>query len=42
MTAAKPLSRFFSGNRVIWLLAAVAVVFLTAGIVIARFIESPG
>ena len=41
MTAAKPLSRFFSGNRVIWLLAAVAVVFLTAGIVIARFIESP-
>lgn len=41
MTAAKPLSRFFSGNRVIWLLAIVAVVFLTAGIVIARFIQSP-
>lgn len=41
MSAAKPLARFFSGNRVIWLLAAVAVVFLTAGIVIARFIESP-
>lgn len=41
MTGAKPLSRFFSGNRVIWLLAIVAVVFLTAGIVIARFIQSP-
>lgn len=41
MTGAKPLSRLFGGTRVIWLLAAVAVVFLTAGIVIARFIESP-
>lgn len=41
MTGARPLSRFFSGNRVIWLLAIVAVVFLTAGIVIARFIQSP-
>ena len=41
MTGSRPLSRFFSGNRVIWLLAIVAVVFLTAGIVIARFIQSP-
>ena len=35
------MSRFLSGNRVIWVLAAVAVVFLVAGIVIARFVESP-
>lgn len=41
MSGAKPFSRLLSGNKVIWLLAAVAVVFLTAGIVIARFIESP-
>lgn len=43
--AAKPLAtgwgRLLQGNRVIWVIAAVAVVSLVAGIALSRFIISP-
>ena len=35
-------SRLFSSNRIIWVIAAVAVVSLLAGMLLSRFIISPG